>query len=121
VKANYFNLRLRSDNPVEIVNEWLDGDPCPPSLYSNGTIGNLTTATCNLGAYPAYVVNITTVKGKQDPSDTYLRSIVLPSEATWGPERLPCNLLLIEQSLTETDTKLAVNFARNSNIRLITK
>jgi hypothetical protein len=36
-------------------------------------------------------------------------------------ERLPCTLLLLEQSLTETDIQLAVNFARNSNIRLIIK
>ena len=66
VKANYFNSRFRNDDPVEIVNEWLDGDSCPPSSYSNGTVGNLTTATCNLGAYPAYVVNVTTVKRKED-------------------------------------------------------
>jgi hypothetical protein len=64
VRANYFNSNFRSNDPVEIVNEWLDGDSCPPPAISNATWSN---ATCNVEAYPAYVVNATTVKRKSAP------------------------------------------------------
>jgi hypothetical protein len=66
VKANYFNSRFRSDDPVSIVSEWLDGDSCPPAPFStsNVTASNVTVL-CNLAAYPAYVVNATTVKRKK--------------------------------------------------------
>jgi hypothetical protein len=61
VKAQYFNDIFRNNDPVSIVNEWLDGDSCPPQSYTNDTLGNLT---CNVTAYPAYVINATTVKRK---------------------------------------------------------
>lgn len=62
VTANYFYSQFRNDDPVSIVNEWLDGDSCAPPSSSNVTISN---STCNLAAYPAYVVNATTVKRKE--------------------------------------------------------
>ncbi|KAN0102233.1 FAD binding domain containing protein [Hyaloscypha variabilis] len=80
-KQKYFNSQFRSDDPVEIVNEWLDGDSCPPAAYGITVSNASATVVCNEAAYPAYVVNATTVKHIQ----------------------------------------LAVNFARNSNIRLTIK
>lgn len=62
VKANYFNSQFRNDDPVEIVNEWLDGDSCPPGAYGVVASNVSTTVVCNEAAYPAYVVNATTVK-----------------------------------------------------------
>lgn len=63
VKTNYFYDKFRNDDPVAIVNEWLDGDSCPPAESSNVTA---SPSTCNLAAYPAYVVNVTTVKRKRN-------------------------------------------------------
>jgi len=70
VKANYFNSRFRNDDPVSIVNEWLDGDSCPPTAFSvvASNVTSNATVLCNLAAYPAYVVNATTVKRKKDPN-----------------------------------------------------
>ncbi|KUJ13687.1 FAD-binding domain-containing protein [Mollisia scopiformis] len=81
VVSQYFNGSLITDNPVRIENEWLDGDSCPAQAYDNVPGGNTTNPTCDVAAYPAYVINVTTVKQIQ----------------------------------------LAVNFARNSGIRLIIK
>ncbi|CZR69696.1 related to isoamyl alcohol oxidase [Phialocephala subalpina] len=81
VTAQYFDGASITDDPVRIENEWLDGDSCPAQVYNNVPGGNTTNPACNVAAYPAYVVNVTTVKHIQ----------------------------------------LAVNFARNSGIRLIVK
>jgi hypothetical protein len=62
VKQKYFNSQFRSDDPVEIVNEWLDGDSCPPAAYGITASNASATVMCNEAAYPAYVVNATTVK-----------------------------------------------------------
>jgi hypothetical protein len=58
------NGTWRPEDPVTIENEWLDGDSCPAQQYNNVPGGNTTVPTCNVAAYPAYVVNITTVKRK---------------------------------------------------------
>lgn len=58
------NQTWRSEDPVMIENEWLDGDSCPAQEYNNVPGGTTTSPTCNVAAYPAYVVNVTTVKGK---------------------------------------------------------
>ncbi|KAE9362698.1 FAD-binding domain-containing protein [Stipitochalara longipes BDJ] len=65
------NGTWRSEDPVTIENEWLDGDSCPAQQYNNVPVvadvpgGNLTTPTCDVSAYPAYVVNVTRVKDVQ--------------------------------------------------------
>lgn len=69
VKAQYFNTAWRPDDPVTIENEWLDGDSCPAQDYNNVPLVNggfdaATASTCDVTAYPAYVVNVTTVKRK---------------------------------------------------------
>jgi hypothetical protein len=65
VTAQYFNGTLIADNPVRVENEWLDGDSCPAQAYNNVLGGvNTTTPSCDVAAYPAYVVNVTTVKRK---------------------------------------------------------
>ena len=61
VTSNYYYDAFRNNDPVSIVNEWLDGDSCPLPASSNITASN---TTCNFAAYPAYVVNATTVKRK---------------------------------------------------------
>jgi hypothetical protein len=58
------NQTWRSEDPVMVENEWLDGDSCPAQEYNNVPGGTTTSPTCNVVAYPAYVVNVTTVKGK---------------------------------------------------------
>lgn len=62
--AKYFDEPLRQDDPVTIENEWLDGDSCPAQVYNNIAGVNSTIPVCNVDAYPAYVVNVTTVKRK---------------------------------------------------------
>lgn len=61
VTAQYFNGAVVADDPVRIENEWLDGDSCPAQVY-NVPGGNTTNPTCDVAAYPSYVVNVTTVK-----------------------------------------------------------
>jgi hypothetical protein len=67
VTANYYFGPMRNDNPVMIESEWLDGDSCPPTLVSNVTA---SASTCNFAAYPAYVVNATTVRREHSESLT---------------------------------------------------
>ena len=66
------NGTWRSYDPVMIENEWLEGDSCPAEQYNNvpvvagvpgGNTSTLTTPACNVAAYPAYVVNVSTVRG----------------------------------------------------------
>ena len=65
--TKYFDGQARTDDAVSIENEWLDGDSCPAQAYNNVPGGNTTAPTCDLDAYPAYVVNVTTVKRKFFP------------------------------------------------------
>jgi hypothetical protein len=69
VKSQYYNTNWRPNDPVIIENEWLDGDSCPAQEYNNvpllnGKFDTATATTCDVSAYPAYVVNATTVKRK---------------------------------------------------------
>lgn len=123
VKAQYFIDQHRNDDPVSIVNEWLDGDSCPPESYTNDT---LSDSTCNVAAYPPYVVNATTVKRKTSRTSVPTHGMP-PNEPltyqmeTWQDLSTELQEVIITHSLItdhSTDIQLAVNFARNSNIRL---
>ena len=66
--------RFYVDNAVTVMTQWPQGQTCVPTT-------NPTNGTCTQGGFPAYVVNVTTVRQVQ----------------------------------------IAVNFARNNNIRLVIK
>jgi hypothetical protein len=68
VNANYFNTRFRNDDPVSIVNEWLDRDSYPGVIFSFKRRCKQCDGTLPfLAGYPVYVVNATTVKRKKHP------------------------------------------------------
>ncbi|KAI5866128.1 FAD-binding domain-containing protein [Durotheca rogersii] len=71
---NASSTRFYINDPVTVLTEWPVGDPCHATLTPQG-------ATCTQGAFPEYVVNVSTVRQIQ----------------------------------------VAVNFARNRNLRLVIK